>query len=201
MTLLTIAQTVATNASIDPPDSVQTSDDDNIKLVQFINEAGQECARRVDWSNLRKGINVPGTGFDAPYDLPSDYMRLVRGMSVAVGMIAVRGGLSADEWFSIEQQMGTPRYYRMSGKTISFYPYPAETTTVRLQYISSSWVSGDKSEMSANEDTALIDENLIAKGAIWRFRRHIGADYQDQLAEFEAVLADTAAADGAERLP
>jgi len=202
MTLLTIAQAVAKNASLEPPDTAQGDDDDIVKLVQFINEAGDECARRVDWSVLRKIQNIEATGFDAMYPLADDYARLVRGMSMRIaGGAAIRGGLSADEWFSLDQTQGTPRFYRISGKQVGFFPYPAEGVNIRIQYISGNWVAGNKTAMADNTDTAVIDENLITRGAIWRLRRHIGADYQDNLAEFEAMLSDRATADGAERMP
>ena len=202
MTLLAIAHAVAKNASIEPPDTAQGDDDDIVKLVQFINEAGDECARRVDWSVLRKIQNIEATGFDAMYPLADDYARLVRGMSMRIaGGAAIRGGLSADEWFSLDQTQGTPRFYRISGKQVGFFPYPAEGVNIRIQYISGNWVSGNKSAMADNNDAAVIDENLITRGAIWRLRRHIGADYQDNLAEFEAMLSDRATADGAERMP
>lgn len=202
MTLLTIAQTVAKNASIEPPDTVQSDDDDALKLVQFINEAGQECARRVDWSVLRKITTITGTGFDAMYPLPTDYDRLVRGMNMRItGGAAVRGGLSAEEWFSLDNVAGTPRFYRIAAKQVGFFPYPDEGLGIKIQYISGNWVSGDKALLANDTDTALIDEKLIAKGATWRIRRHIGADFSDQLAEFEAILADLAKADGAERIP
>ena len=71
MTLLTIAQGVARNASLELPDTVQSADDpDAVKIVGFINETGQELARRFDWSVLRKTHLIEGTGFDVKFPLP-----------------------------------------------------------------------------------------------------------------------------------
>lgn len=205
MTLLTIAQYVAKNASLKVPDTVETSDDDAVRIVQFINEAGAECARRVDWSVLRKSHLITGAGVDTAYPLPSDYARLTRGMSVRVADGAIRGGLSPDEWLSLSPVMGAPRFYRIDAARIGFYPYPIGGASIRVQYVSGNWAVTDNgggiSVMTRNTDAALISETLIARGAVWRLRRHIAADYEDYLAEFEAMLADLSTADGAVRIP
>ena len=202
MTLLTIAQGVARNASLELPDTVQSADDpDAVKIVGFINETGQELARRFDWSVLRKTHLIEGTGFDVKFPLPADYSRMTQGMSVAYGVNAVRGGVSDDEWFSLDPAEGTPRYFKLFGGSISLYPYPPEGQPVRVSYISKHWTADADTFLESDNDKPLIDETLLERGAIWRMRRHIGQDYQDYLAEFEAILADMARADRAERLP
>ena len=202
MTLLTIAQGVARNASLELPDTVQSADDpDAVKIVGFINETGQELARRFDWSVLRKTHLIEGTGFDVKFPLPADYSRMTQGMAVAYGVNAVRGGVSDDEWFSLEPAEGAPRYFKLFGASIGFYPYPPEGQPVRLSYISKHWTADGDTFLESDSDIPLIDETLLERGAIWRMRRHIGQDYQDYLAEFEAILADMARADRAERLP
>lgn len=201
MSLLSMARYVAINASLEPPVSVEGQEDDEVKLVQFINESGAECARRVDWSALRKRVSIVGDDVTALHKLPADFARFVRGLSVTFDGEPVRGGLTSDEWFALPPTVGAPRYFYHSDCDIGFFPILPLSESASVQFISCNWVKGDKGRMTKNEEQSLVNEDLISRGALWRMRRHIGADYQDYLAEFEAMLSDMATADGGVRLP
>lgn len=202
MTLLVAMQNVAKNVGIVPPDSVIGNEEpDCVKLLQFANETGQELARRVDWAQTRDTALILGTGFGAPLDLPDDYSRIVEGWGVTMGGNPVRGGLTADEWNSLPPVEGTPRYYQVIGQSIGFYPFPAEGAQVSVNYISTGWTSAGGNTFTADGETPLFPERLLEMGTVWRHKRHIGADYSDYLAEFEASLADEARSDGMVRLP
>lgn len=202
MSLLTIAQDVARNTAIDVPGTAGGSTArEVINIVQFINDAGTEIARRVDWGALRQTATVTGTGSAVNHSLPAGFARLVMGNAVNVGGVPVRGGLSADEWASLTPVQGTPRFFRLLGSTISFYPFLANAATASVTFQSLNWASNGTGRMVADADTALFPEDLLAKGAIWRQRRHVGQDYADQLAEFEAALTDYSAFDARDRSP
>lgn len=201
MSIIDIAKSVARNMSIEEPDTVtSTTEPDHIKLAQFINEAGQELARRVDWTATRKTHSLIGTGFGALYALPDDYSRLIPGYAVKAGGDPVRGGLTGDEWNALQPIEGAPRYFHTISQQIAFYPFPAEGDTVTLTYQSLEWISG-KQTFTSDGDLPLVPGLLVEMGALWRFKRHIGADYSDYLAEFEQALADMAGFDDMVRIP
>lgn len=205
MTLKTIVQQIATNVGLEPPVSAQDNEPDNVKMVQFVNETGLELVRRVDWSALTKRLQIDGLGTDTTYPLAPDHDRFGRGMTVSVNGMPVRGGVSADEWFSLVQSEGVPRYFKVAGKTIGFYPYPAAAQPVMVSYQSNAWVTPetgpDGSVMSSDTDISLIPEILLIRGAVWRFLRHGGRDFGDHMAEYEAMLADLAESEGGVRQP
>lgn len=202
MTFLSIMKSVAVNAGIEVPSTTGANDPDHVKLAEFINEAGQELVRRVDWGPLRRTATLTGTGTASDYQIAPDFDRLTMGMNVAFGMNAVRGSLTPDEWFSLVPTQGSPRYYYLKGTRLALYPYPAAGAAVRVQYQSSQWVNnGSGSSLTVDNDTAMVPEDLIEMGAVWRWRRHVGKDFADQLAEFEAALVDRARGDSAVRLP
>lgn len=204
MSFLTIMQAVAKNAGIEVPSTTGANDADHVKLAQFINEAGQELVRRADWGTLRKVVTLPGTGTASEYNIAPDFDRLCMGMTVAHGINAVRGSLTSDEWFSLPAVKGDPRYYHLRGARIGFYPYPATGSEIRVQYQSKNWVNNgatSASKMTIDTDVALIPEDLIEMGAIWRWRRHVGKDFSDQVSEFEAAFVDRARSDSPVRLP
>ena len=202
MSLLTIAQDVARNTAIDIPSTAGGSTArEVVNIVQFINDTALEVIRRVDWGALRQVTTVTGTGAAVNHALPADFDRLIKGNAVSVGGVAVRGGLSPDEWASLTPVEGMPRFFRLIGSSISFYPFLANGATASIVYQGVNWVSGVASRMDTDTQTALFPEDLLAKGAIWRQRRHVGQDFADHMAEFDAALADYAAHDARDRSP
>ena len=202
MSLLTIVQDVARNTAIGIPSTASGSTEREIvNIVQFVNDTGLELARRVNWGGLRATTTVTGTGVNANFALPAYYLKLIEGGAVFAGSTPVRGGLSPDEWASLTPVEGTPRFYRLLGSSISFYPFLANASTATVHYQSTAWASNGTNKMELDAETALIPEDLITKGAIWRQRRHVGQDFSDQIAEYEAALADYAAYDARDRSP
>ena len=202
MTLLTIAQDVARNTALDVPATASGSTAREIvNVVQFINDTGLELARRVNWGALRTTTTITGTGVNANFALPAYYLKLIEGGAVFAGSVAVRGGLSPDEWAALTPIEGTPRFYRLRGSSISFYPFLANAATATVNYQSTAWASNGTDRLQLDAETSLIPEDLLVKGAIWRQRRHVGQDFADQIAEYEAALADYAAYDARDRSP
>lgn len=202
MTLLTIAKSIAINVSVSPPGVVMSDqDENNRKIIQFSQETADELVRRVDWTALRKTVTITGTGNNDNFDLPGDYQRLTQGMAVKTGGTPIRVGLSADEWHSLTPVVGTPRYARLMGSTMAFFPFLANGATVSVSYQSKNWTSADTTAWAADDNTALIPENLIELGAIVRWRRQLGQDFQDYMAEFEAAVKDREQFDAGLRLP
>jgi hypothetical protein len=202
MTLLTIAQDVARNTALDvPPSASGSTAREIVNVVQFINDTGLELARRVNWGALRASTTITGTGVNANFALPAYYLKLIEGGAVFAGSVAVRGGLSPDEWAALTPIVGTPRFYRLRGSSISFYPFLANAATASVNYQSTAWASNGTDRLQLDAETSLIPEDLLVKGAIWRQRRHVGQDFADQIAEYEAALADYAAYDARDRSP
>lgn len=202
MSFLTVMQNVAKNAGIRVPSTAGINEPDQIKLAQFINEAGQEIVRRVDWGALRQATTITAAGSDTDYSIADDFSRLAVGSSVTFDGSMLRGSLSPDEWFSLEPSLGTPRYYYLRANRLAFYPYPASGSTIRVQYQSKNWVNDGASDtLVLDADAAMIPETLLTTGAIWRWRRHVGKDYADHMAEFESVLLDEARFESGMRSP
>jgi len=203
MSLLTIANNVAANVGVKPLLSVLTnaSDQNATKIAVFSTEAGDELARRADWSGLRKTATLVGTGAADALSLPSDFLRLISGMSVMTSSGApIRTGLSPDEWNSITPIEGTPRFALLTAGSISFYPYLAYAATATVTYQSNAW-GPTGAKWGSDGDVPLVPERLMTQGTIWRWRRQLGQDFQDYLAEYEAAIADYAKFDEGLRSP
>lgn len=201
MNVIEIAKAVEPSIAIAAPSVVVSNSDPTVvKLLQMMNEAGREVAQRADWGALEKIATLTGTGTSAAYSLPPDYARLSLGNAVLSSGVAVRGGLSRDEWLSLTPVEGAPRYFRLTGDQISLYPYPALSAPVLVAYQSKDWCTGGES-FTADDQEPLVPHELVCRGTIWRWKRSEGQDFSDFLAEYEAMLEQMSAFDQRERLP
>jgi hypothetical protein len=202
MDVIELGRAIAPSIAIPaPPLVVGNNSPDAVKLLQLMNETGQEIARRADWGALEKTHTVSATGSAQTYTLPSDFSRLSLGNAVTFNGLPVRGGLSRDEAFALPATIGTPRYFRLTGKTISFYPHPPASSQVLVSYQTVNWCLNGGEGFSADDDEPLVPHELMTRGTIWRWKRSEGTDYSDYMAEYEAMLEQMAMFDQRERMP
>lgn len=199
-TIIQIAQDLAPHLGIATPSPVVGSvEQEVIDVLRCINEAGLELMSRFDWPQLQKEYVITLTG-NVAHNLPSDYSRMVRGAAVMADGSPVRGALADDEFARLVQTPGVPRYYRSTLSTIQFWPY-ASAGSARVTYISRNWLAGDRSVVSADDNTPLFEDELVRKGALVRFKRMKGHDFTDYLAEYEGDLSRYSTFSRSERTP
>lgn len=200
-TLLSIAGSVALDVGLAVPTVVIASTErEMLEMKQTLDFTGEELARRVDWSALRATTAVTGTGAATTHNLPSSFLRMISGQAVTVGTAVVRGGISAEEFLSLTQVAGTPRFYFVQGRTIQFWPWLAAATDATIRYQSSFWNTSSAAYVT-DTDTALLPDQLMIKGGIARWRRQKGMDYPDYQAEYEMAIQQYAAFDDNARSP
>lgn len=205
LSLSDIVTNVVGEFGIQKPDELVGSTSSNqsaSNLVKFAEQTCEELARRVDWGDLKRIETFAGTGAVVTHDLPTGFSRLSQGDGVFVEGLLVRGGLSDDEWLSltVSATADQPRYFHLRGSTISFWPHMPDTSTAKLTYFTENY-NGSNSRFVLDADVPSLPHNLIEKGIIWRWRRHVGQAYEDHLAEYEAVLGEMAAFDVQDRTP
>ena len=103
--------------------------------------------------------------------------------------------LTRAEWNSLTLSEGTPRYFLLEGTSIQFFPYLASADTCTASYQSKNWTSAGGEAFTSDSQTALFPEDILALGAIVRWRRQKGMPYQDQEAEYEGALEQYASYD------
>ena len=180
---------------------VGNSDRTAIEVLQFMTDACEEITRRVDWGNMLAEVELTGTGTWTDFTLPLDFWRLIVGGAIMFNGKTVRGGLSDSEWNELAPVEGTPRYYHLRGSTLSFYPYLAASEKIKIRYVSKSFTVAGQDKIIADDDRMLFPHRLLSKCLIYRWRRHIGQDYEDYQAEFEAMLETYAEFDVEDRTP
>lgn len=207
MSLLTIIQDASRHCALDMPLVAFGSTDRAVSnLVEFASETAKECARRADWRVLTKTAAFSFTGSQAT--LPADCDRLAQGASVVLSDgTPLRGGLSRSEWATLPAQAGTPRYFMKDGATLYLWPAPATPVAATVRYLSTEWARSNATpavpatDWMADTDETVFPDELLTMGVVWRQHRHVGKDYSDYMAQFEAMFADHMRIDGGMRAP
>lgn len=200
MTLLTIAAEIAKSVELEVPSAVvSNSDREWIEVLKVTEQAAEEIVRRVQWGQLTASTTLTGDGTNLTFTLPSGFSRIVRGVGVTASGGTVRP-LTRAEWQGLTAAEGTPRYFLLEEDQITLFPYLASAATATVYYQTKNWCSSGGTTWAADTDTALIDEGLLAKGSVVRWRRQKGMDYADWEAEYEAALQDFAAFNDRSRL-
>lgn len=191
MTLFTIATGLAKDVGLGLPDVVISSPlREWAEAVQMANEVGEEMARRVDWGILRAETVLTGDGTDKAHATPAGFSRLSPGVAIRFGTATVRP-LTRAEWNTLTPVVGVPRYFILQDDKINLFPYLANLATVTASYQTKKWCNTGSSFM-ADDNFSLIDEDLMLKGLIARWRRQKGMEFADQEAEYEGALKDYA---------
>lgn len=196
MTLLSTANEVCDVVGLDRFASlVGVNDEAAYMMVAIANEAGQEIARRADWQNMLLLTSVASS----PSTLPSDFQCVASGGAVrAADGSPIRPVTDAGQWAVVATIPSTTKFFFIRGGQIQFSP-PSAAIGAVIDYFSRNWVmnaSTRKEAFDADDNTVLFPERLLTKNMIWRWKRQKGLAYDDQLAEFEADLAQEIEADG-----
>lgn len=200
MTLLTIANSLANNVGLEETTQVFGSPRREMsEIIEFSNLVGEELARRVDFGALHETLTLTGDGTEKVFDLGAYFSRVGSGIAVTFAGSIVRP-LARAEWASLTPVVGSPRYFLLEGRNLTLWPHLAADAFVTVQTQSKAWCSSGADKWSADSETSLIDEDLMLKGLIVRWRRQKGMDFADYEAEYEADLADIARFDDRSRV-
>ena len=200
MTLLTIANSLARNVGLEETDQVIGAPGREwAEVAEYSNLVGEELARRVDFGGLHSTQTLTGDASNKQFDLGQYFSRIGSGIGVSFSNSIVRP-LTRAEWASLTPVIGSPRYFLLEGRSVTLWPYLDDGAFVTVQTQSKAWCSNGTAAWSADTDTSLIDEDLMLKGLIVRWRRQKGMDYADQEAEYEADLSDIARFDDRSRI-
>lgn len=196
MSLKTAVDSVCDAVNIDRLDAVYGGPDPSAAVfLALAQEAGDEIARRVDWQALLSSKVLAASG----EQLPPDFQRVVPGggLRTAAGLF-IRPVTNSAQWAVVASCASAQPFYFVSGGVVQVAPVTAAIGAV-LDYVAKTWIVGDggtrKAAFSADDDGFVFPERLVVKNIIWRWRRQKGLSYDDQLAEFEADLAQETGAD------
>lgn len=210
MTALTIVQEAAAWLALPIPSALfAATDTQTIQLRNLLNEEGSELVTwpQHDWTKLirQKTFTTAATEIQSSA-VASDFGRFCdQSMWDRTQDRPVWGPMSPQQW---QQEKAGPTFtsmyygFRIRGNDFLMTPTPTAGDTIAYEYISNLYVyaNGDttptKSAFSADTDTCIFDETLVARGVRWRFLRAKGLSYEQEYASWIEMVQRLAARDG-----
>lgn len=195
MTALTIVQDAAVLLGLPPPATVGSTDATARLLFRLANMEGRELMRRHDWQALTvertftSVATVEQTGA-----IPSDYDRLVYTADVwdRSRNLKFAGPTPSRVWQDLQTNLtgGIVGWWRLLGGELNIFPAQSAGNTLAFEYISKNWAMSSggtaKEAFTEDTDTALLREDLIMMGVMWRYGAATKAfDYAENLATYE----------------
>lgn len=197
MSCLSIVQTVCQRLALNVPSVVMSSADPQVvQLLALLNEEGQTLADATNWQALVTSASfvtvateiqglmsaiAPGCKFVVNDTIWNQSLRF-----------PVFGPLSPQRWAQQKAMFyqGPWNQWRLFDDAIHFVPTPPAGQTCTFEYVTKNWVSGGSDTFTADIQTALLDEQVMTLGLIWRFRQAKGLDYSADLEKYTRRVAD-----------
>lgn len=212
MSLLTICQQAATASGFDQPASiVNNSDQTATQLLTLVKLEGNQLSQAKNWQRLVSEHTFTLTTGTQTYALPADFRWIIPQTTYdRDNKRIVLNPLSGQEWQFLKAWStvaGLTRRIRIWGNLLEFEQTITSADngkTIAFEYLSSYWVDiaaggTPKAAYTLDTDVALLDENLLTLGLIWRFRRAKGLDYDTEYQEYMAIRNIAMAGDGGAR--
>jgi len=192
------------------PSAVVSSTDGNVRtLLSLANTEGRELLERYSW---------PATQLEATHTtLAAELQGVMTTIAPGFGYMInstfwdrtltqpVTGPLNPSEWQALKARTATGPYasYRLQGGSLYAYPAPSAGNTWAFEYQSTYFCQSsggsNQAAWAADDDVGVLDENLMAFGIVWRFKKKNGLDYSEDFRVYEQKLANEMARVGGKR--
>jgi len=215
MSLLTIAQNVASSIPVTKPTQIVGNTDQTSSLIlSAAQKAGKSISKKRNsnggWLILQKEHTFTTVASQVDYTLPSDYERIVQDtLWDRSNFWEMRGPLTPASWQMYKSSvLGNSVSLRVryrirnssSTKVFSIDPTPSSADDMVFEYVSDEWCqssgSTGQSAWAADTDTGIIDEYLIELDTLWRVLKRMGMSYGEEKYEAETEIDKALAADG-----
>jgi hypothetical protein len=205
VTLLAIVQSAADRLGLTRPSTVISSPDENAKiLLGMAQEEGEALADRYTWQALQTEHTFSTADGTASYALPTGFDFLIKDTVFnRTSRRRMLGDLTPAQWQETQASLVTMvnPAFRIRGSLFYISPTPTAIETVAYEYVTKNWCQSSggtgQTQWAADTDVALLDEELIKLGVIWRFRAKKGFDYAEDMNSYEIAVNNAILKDGA----
>lgn len=170
-----------------------------------MNQEGKELADYHQWTALTKSHSFTSVAAQPqPGAIPSDFARFINNsMWDQTTARPVKGPISEQ---SFQMFQAFPVYtnvnpvFLVREGVIIFQPAANAGDTIAYSYVANTWARSaalvPQTSFQADTDTAVIPEDLITLGLIWRFKKAKGFDYSEEYRTYQQQRQETISRDG-----
>lgn len=205
MTVLSAIARACPKLGLEVPLSVFSSTErEHVELAELANVVAEEIASAYDWQVLKKISTITGDATTEDWPLEADYDRQTL---KATMWVASRTGaplehvLDFDRWLGIIVSTATVSsgQWIIYGNQIHIRPALALADTAKYPYITTAIVDpasgANKAAFTIDTDVFLLDESVLRKGIIWRWKEQKGLPYAEAMQDYEIGLAEAVGRD------
>jgi hypothetical protein len=205
MTLLSIVQNATDRLGLTRPTTVVSSTDQTARtLLGLAQEEGKALAGRHTWQALQTEYTFSTADGTASYALPAGFGELIKDTVFnRTRRRRMQGDLSPSQWQETQASLVTMvnPAFRIRGSLFYISPTPTAVETVAYEYVSTYWCQSaalaGQAAWAADNDTGIMDEELMTLGVVWRFKASKGFDYAESMNNYELEVAKKIFKDGA----
>lgn len=212
MSLLTIVRNAANRLGLEALSSVAANTNETARrMFGLVNEAVTDIGRRHDWQALRieRTFLTTAAEVQEASAIPVDFDRFVD--ETIWNRTAIRpliGPSTAREWALLKSTNApiTSDTFMIRGNRFVLAPIPSAGQTIAYEYVSNYWVAetsapttGTQSQFELDSDVAILDEEMLTKDLVWRYKASRGLSYAEAFRQAELTIADRWARDGSRR--
>jgi hypothetical protein len=193
-----------------PVQAVSSTDPTIAKFVALAQDLGDELRERFFWRNLNIAGQIVGDGSTTLFALPADWAEFSPGQrlfSTLYPTLPIYGPVTNEQ---LAQMKASPAFptrpvWRIIGGTLEIWPALASTETVTFNYYSTNWVSNAAGIVRQpgfllDSDFSMIDEIVLRRGLIYRWKESKGLDYAEAQASYQHSIDRAAGREDAERI-
>ncbi len=206
MPLIDIIKDAAIQVGLIPPTVAASSKaQQDIELVHYANLAVRELRRWHDWSALATDGTITGDGVTTFWTFPADFDRPASGQSFQRSgntCYKLYGPINADQrtnWRA-SNVVSLNEVFWLRGGRIAIEPALSFGRVVLYEYQSKNAVrpvsGADQVNFTRDDDTCLINEDIIALGVVWMWKRAKGLDYTQEHENWRSAAQLIAGRDG-----
>lgn len=210
MSLLTIVQDAADLVGIARPSAVAGGTDTTVRrLYALAKVEGISLMQRHQWSALITEASLTTLAAEDQGAIET----IAPGFSWWVGdtiwnrtkTLPIQGPLSPSDWQERKAQSFSGPYsqFRIKNGHLHMQPAPTAGQSIKFEYGSRYWCQSSggtgKETWSADTDTGVLSEHLMALGLRWRFLQMRGLDYGEAFRSYEMEVGNAIGRDGAKR--
>ncbi|QOZ15944.1 hypothetical protein XI02_13865 [Bradyrhizobium sp. CCBAU 21365] len=211
MSILSVLQTAMPLCGLPAPAQAVSSVDPNVqKFVAMAQDIGDELRERFFWRNLNIAGQITGDGSTTLFDLPSDWALLSPGQQIysSVNTLSPRyGPITNEQLAALKSSQVAPvrPVWRLIGSALEFFPAIGAGEIITFNYYSTNWVSNTDGSLRQptfllDSDFSMIDELVIRRGLIYRWKESKGLECSADQGRYERALDRAAGREDGERI-
>lgn len=208
MSLLTLLSGVAAEINIAAPSTIIGNTNREIRqLLQLAQNEGKQLASRYRWQAIKRESTFTSVATESQGEMTTlagaDFGWVANETFWNRTQNRPLFPVTDVQWQQMKssQITGPYEYFRIRGGELLVIPIMTAGETCAFEWVSKNWCESSggtaQSAWAADTDTGLIDEDIMAAGVLWRWKKAKGLDYAQDFDTYERLLADAATRDGA----